>query len=257
MPAALKILIVDDETPARKRLINLILEGLPSADVTEVSTGTQALEVIRCSRYDLIFLDVQMPGLTGIQIVQEIGAASMPLTIFVTAYDRHAIDAFEANALDYLLKPYSDERFEAALEGARNHLRRSELSNFGERRLQMTAGKTSRPHFLDLLAVKESNRTHLIPTSAIESIEGAGVYVTVHAHKKEYLYRGTLNQLTRDLNPDHFVRVHRSTIVNIAAIVLLEPTSHGEFEATLKGGRNVQISRTYRHHLEDKLQQKL
>ena len=255
--ASISILIVDDEEPARRRLRELLLATMPDASVAEASNGRQAIEMIHALLPDLVFLDVQMPELTGMQVIEEIGASRMPMTIFVTAYVKHAVAAFEANALDYLLKPYSDERFEAALERTRDRLHQVALSQFGERLLQVSSAQISKARHLDRLAVKTDGGTRLIACSEIESIEGAGVYVTLHTKRQEYLYRGTLNRLSEDLNPDKFVRVHRSAITNIDAIVILEPTSHGEFEVALKSGRHVQVSRTFRRNLEARLRQVL
>jgi two-component system LytT family response regulator len=255
--AKLRVLIVDDEEPARRRLVELLRAAVPEAVITEAANGQQALVLVQSSPPDLVFLDVQMPELAGMQFLEAVGSEHMPLTIFVTAYDRHAIEAFEANALDYLLKPYSDERFEAALERARNRMDEATLSELGKRVLQATSTETKKKRYLERLAVRVDGGTRLIPSLEVESFEGAGVYVTLHTKGREYLYRGTLSRLSEGLNPETFIRVHRSTIVNIAAIVLLEPTSHGEFEATLRSGRHIQVSRTFRGDLEERLQQDL
>ena len=255
--AELSILIVDDEEPARRRLRELLQTAVADASVAEASNGRQAIEMIRSLQPDLVFLDVQIPELNGMQVIREIGATRMPMTVFVTAYVKHAIEAFEANALDYLLKPYSDERFEAALRRTTDRLHQLALSQFGERLLQVSSGQISRAKHLDRFAVKVEGGTRLIASSEVESIEGAGVYVSLHTKRQEYLYRGTLNKLSEDLDPDQFVRVHRSAIINIKAIILLEPTSHGDFEATLESGRHVQVSRTFRKELEARLRQVL
>jgi two-component system LytT family response regulator len=253
----MSILIVDDEEPARRRIRELLRTAMADACVAEASNGRQAIDMIRGLQPDLVFLDVQMPELTGMQVIQEIGASRMPMTIFVTAYVKHALEAFEANALDYLLKPFSDERFDAALERSKGRLDQVALGQFGERLLRVTSTKISMTRYLDRLAVKVDGGTRLIACSEIESIEGADVYVSLHTKRQEFLYRGTLINLSENLNPDQFVRIHRSTIVNISAISLIEPTSHGDFEATLKSGRHVQISRSFRRNLEERLQQGL
>lgn len=255
--ARLRVLIVDDEEPARRRLVELLRTTAPKAFITEAASGKQAILLLQSSEQDLVFLDVQMPEFTGMQLLDTVGSELMPLTIFVTAFDRHAIEAFEANALDYLLKPYSDERFEAALQRATIRLEELTLSQLGKRVLQVTSTDTAKKRFLERLAVKVDGGTRLIPAIEVESFEGAGVYVALHTKSREYLYRGTLSKLSEDLDPEKFIRVHRSTIVNIAAIVLLEPTSHGEFEATLLSGRHIQVSRTFRSDLEQRLQQAL
>lgn len=192
----------------------------------------------------------------GLQVVETVGAA-MPLTVFVTAYDQHAIRAFEANALDYLLKPFSDERWEAAL--ARAKTRHNELSvrEFGRSVLRMLATRSQAGPYLDRLVVKGSGTTRFIRTADIDLVEGAGVSVNLHIAGKESLHRCTLNELAGNLDPMRFIRVHRSSIVNIDSILELQPISHGEFELVLKNGQRSRVSRTYRVQLEKRLGQSL
>lgn len=249
----IRVLVVDDEAPARQRLIDLLKKDSQVGTVLEAANGKSAVEIIGREALDLVFLDVQMPELDGLQVIEMVGAAEMPLTIFVTAYDKHAIRAFEANALDYLLKPFSDERWEAAL--ARAKTRR--LHEFGGRVLRMLATPLQAGRYIDRLVVKGSGTTRFIRASEIDWIEGAGVYVNLHARGKELLYRSTLNELSRNLDPTRFIRIHRSIIVNIESIVELRPISHGEFELLLKGGHRSRVSRTYRIELEKRLGQSL
>jgi len=184
-------------------------------------------------------------------------AERMPLTVFVTAYDEHAIRAFEANALDYLLKPFSDERFEMTM--ARVSIRMDERSvrEFGRRILSMASAAPARDLPLDRLVVKSGGSTRFVRVADIDWIEAAGIYVNVHIGGKELLYRAALNELAERLDPVHFVRIHRSAIVNIESILRLEPISHGEFEVILKDGSRPRISRTYRRELEKRLGQSL
>src|SRR5581483_6105837 len=203
-------------------------------------------EIIRREALDVVFLDVQMPELDGLQVIETVGPAEMPLTIFVTAYDQHAIRAFEANALDYLLKPFSDERWEAALARARARQHELGLREFGRSVLHMLAARPPAGRWLDRLVVKGSGTTRFVRTAEIAWIEGAGVYVNLHIAGKELLYRSALNDLAAQLDPLRFIRVHRSAIVNIDSIVELQPISHGEFELVLKDGRRLRVSRTYR-----------
>jgi two-component system LytT family response regulator len=187
----------------------------------EAVNGKAAVEIIGREALDLVFLDVQMPELDGLQVIETVGATAMPLTIFVTAYDKHAIRAFEANALDYLLKPFSDERWEAAL--ARAKARRDELSlrEFG-RSVARALAQSQAGRYLDRLVVKGSGTTRFIPVADIDWIEGAGVYVNLHIGGRELLYRSSLNELADRLDPTQFIRVHRSSIVNIDSIVELQ-----------------------------------
>jgi two-component system LytT family response regulator len=251
--------VADDEAPARQRIIDLLRRDSQAAAILEASDGLSAVEIIQSRRPDLVFLDVQMPELNGLEVIAEVGAERMPLTVFVTAYDQHAIHAFEANALDYLLKPFSDERFEATM--ARVSIRMDERSvrEFGRRILRMvsTAPEGEAPLPLDRLVVKSGGSTRFVRTADIDWIEAAGVYANLHIAGKELLYRAALNELAERLDPVRFIRVHRSAIVNIESILHLEPISHGEFEVVLKDGSRSKISRTYRRELEKRLGQSL
>jgi len=256
-PEPIHVLVADDEAPARQRLIDLLAKDAQIASVTEAADGEAAVEAIEKRRPDLVFLDVQMPELDGLGVIDAIGAAQMPLTVFVTAYDQHAIRAFEANALDYLLKPFSDERFEATMTRVKARLGERSIGEFGQRILKMVAASPSAERRLDRLVVKSAGTTRFIRAIDIDWIEAAGVYVTLHVAGKEMLYRAALNDLADRLDPRRFVRVHRSALVNIESIVQLEPMSHGEFEAVLKNGSRTRVSRTYRALLEKRLGQPL
>lgn len=251
------VLVVDDEAPARQRLMDLLKKDAQIGTVQEASNGKAAVEIIRREALDLIFLDVQMPELDGLQVVETVGPAAMPLTVFVTAYDKHAISAFEANALDYLLKPFSDERWEAALTRAKTRHRELSLGEFGGSILRMLATRSLSGRYLDRLVVKSGGTTRFVRVAEIDWIEGAGVYANLHVAGKELLYRSALNELYRRLDPMKFIRVHRSSIVNIDSIVELQPISHGEFEIVLKDGHRSRVSRTYRTELEKRLGQSL
>jgi two-component system, LytTR family, response regulator len=254
---SLRALIVDDEILARKALSRLLKSEPGVSVIGQCGDGESAVDAIRRAQPDLVFLDVQMPELDGLQVIETVGATAMPLTVFVTAYDQHAIRAFEANALDYLLKPFSDERWEAAL--ARAKARRDELSlrEFGRSVVRMLATQSLAGRYLDRLVVKGSGTTRFIRVADIDWIEGAGVYVNLHIAGKELLYRSQLNELAGHLDPMRFIRVHRSFIVNIDSILELQPISHGEFQIVLKDGHRSRVSRTYRVQLERRLGQSL
>jgi two-component system LytT family response regulator len=257
-PEPIHVLVADDEAPARQRLIDLLAKDVQVEAVAEAADGEAAVEMIEKKRPDLVFLDVQMPELDGLGVIDAIGAAEMPLTVFVTAYDQHAIRAFEANALDYLLKPFSDERFEATMARAKARLDERSISEFGQRVMKMVASAPgSAERRLDRLVVKSGGTTRFIRVIDIDWIEAAGVYVTLHVAGKELLYRAALNDLAERLDPRRFVRVHRSALVNIESIIQLEPMSHGEFEAVIKNGSRARVSRTYRTLLEKRLGQPL
>jgi len=251
------VLVADDEAPARQRLIDLLQRDQFVAKILDAANGEAAVEVIENEHPDLVFLDIQMPELDGLGVVDAIGPEQMPLTVFVTAYDQHAIRAFEANALDYLLKPFSDERLEASMARVKARLDERSVREFGQRVLRMVWASPTTGKRLDRLVVKSGGTTRFVRAVDIDWIEAAGVYVNLHVGGKELLYRAALNELAEKLDPGRFIRVHRSAIVNIESILQLEPLSHGEFEAVLKNGSRARVSRTYRALLEKRLGQSL
>ncbi len=254
----IRVLVVDDEMPARQRLIDLLRKDPQVGAIAEAADGMAAVQAIESQRFDLVLLDVQMPELDGIGVLDAIGAENMPLTIFVTAYDQHAIRAFEANALDYLLKPFSDERFEAAMGRVRARMDDRSVREFSERVMRMVSQSPApADRRWDRLVIKAGGTTRFIRVIDIDWIEAAGVYVNLHVGGKELLYRAALNDLAEKLDPRRFIRVHRSAIVNIESILQLEPLSHGEFDVVLKNGSRTRVSRTYRQQLETRLGQPL
>ena len=225
----LRVLVVDDEEPARQRLVDLLRRDTGVGGIAEASDGLAAVDAIEREQPDLVFLDVQMPELDGLGVVEAVGATRMPLTVFVTAYDQHAVRAFEANALDYLLKPFSDERHEATMARVRARLGERDLRGFCRRLFDLAA--TSPPtRYWDRLVVKAGGTTRFVRAAEIDWVEGAGVYATLHVGRTSFLYRAALSELAERLDPRRFVRIHRSAIVNLESVVQLEPLSHGEFE---------------------------
>lgn len=256
----LKVLIADDEAPARLRLAELLRDDPQVGTILEAGDGRQAARMIVECQPDLLLLDVQMPELTGLEVVDAVGPERLPLTIFVTAYDQHAIAAFQANALDYLLKPFSDERIRSALARAKLRLAERELGAFGESVMRMLGRDVdarpvaARP---ERIAVRSARSTRFVRVASIDWIESAGVHVVLHAAGAEFLHRVPIGELADLLDPQVFVRVHRSLIVNVDSIVQLEPLSHGEFEVVLRDGARRRVSRTYRALLEQRLGQTL
>jgi two-component system LytT family response regulator len=211
---------------------------------------------------DLLLLDIQMPGLDGFGVVEAIGAAQMPATIFVTAYDRYALKAFEVSALDYLLKPYSDERFERSLARVLSFVRTSRREELSHRILSMLGQiqpkqpqNTGAP--LDRLMIKDGGRVLFLRVEEIDWIEAAGVYVQVHAAGKTWLHRISLGELEVRLDARQYLRIHRSTIVNLQRIRELHPHSHGDFLVALHDGTELKLSRSYRQKVEASLGQSL
>jgi two-component system, LytTR family, response regulator len=251
------VLVADDEAPARQRIIDLLRSDSQTTAIIEASDGLSAVDIIQNRRPDLVFLDVQMPELNGLEVIAAVGTERMPLTVFVTAYDEHAIRAFEGNALDYLLKPFSDERFEMTMARVSTRMDERSVREFGRRILRIVSAPPAENLPLDRLVVKSGGSTRFIRVADIDWIEAAGVYANLHIGGKELLYRAALNELAERLDPVRFVRIHRSAIVNIESILRLEPISHGEFEVILKNGSRSKISRTYRGKLEKRLGQPL
>jgi two-component system, LytTR family, response regulator len=256
-PEGLCVLVADDEVPARQRIVDLLRRDSQVTVIIEASDGPSTVDIIQNRKPDLVFLDVQMPELNGLEIIAAVGTERMPLTVFVTAYDEHAIRAFDANALDYLLKPFSDERFEMTMARVSTRMDDRSVQEFGRRILRMVSAAPAADLPLDRLVVKSGGSTRFVRVADIDWIEAAGVYANLHIGGKELLYRAALNELAERLDPARFVRIHRSAIVNIESILHLDPISHGEFEVVLKDGSRPRISRTYRSQLEKRLGQSL
>lgn len=253
----IRVLVADDEAPARQRITDLLRNDSSVAALLEAADGLTTVEIIKNHMPDLLFLDVQMPEMDGLDVINSVGAERMPLTVFVTAYDQHAVRAFEANALDYLLKPFSDERLEATMVRVKRRMDDRSIREFGQRVIRMAATASSIGGRLDRLVVKSRGTTRFVPVVDIDWIEAAGVYVNLHVAGKEMLYRASLNDLANRLDPMRFIRVHRSAIVNIESILHLEPIAHGEFQIILKDGSQSRVSRTFRTQLEERLGQSL
>jgi two-component system, LytTR family, response regulator len=254
---AYRILVVDDEQPARQRLRELIQGDPDVGELTEVENGLDAVEEILQKRPDIVFLDVQMPGLDGLGVIDTIGIERMPITIFVTAFDQHALRAFESAAIDYVLKPFGDERLEAAFSRAKARLDDKYASEFGQSVLKLLDNRHLDKPFLDRIVIRERDKMDLIRAESIDCIESAGVYVALHVGEERVIHRAALGELVGQLDPRRFVRVHRSTVVNIDSILHLEPATHGEFDLVLRGGHRVHVSRTFRPLLEARLGQSL
>ncbi|WP_404338146.1 LytR/AlgR family response regulator transcription factor [Sphingomonas sp. MMS12-HWE2-04] len=255
--------MVDDEAPARRRISDLLAKDSDVATVLTAENGVAAIAKIESAKPDIVFLDVQMPGVDGFGVIEAIGPENMPLTVFVTAYDHFAIRAFEVEAIDYLLKPFSGKRYERTMARVKERLRNPDpadpdsATGFGPELLKLVAKRAKPGEIWDWIAVKSRDTTRLLMTEEIDWIEAASVYVTVHAKGEEFLYRAGLAAVASRLDPFRFVRIHRSHIVNVRSIDSLERRSHGEFEVTLKTGTRLMMSRTYRSEVEAVLGQPL
>lgn len=243
----LRTLIVDDEAIARRRVRRLLRDEPGIEVVGECGDGLSAIGEIDARRPDLILLDVQMPGLDGFSVVERLATPRPPAIIFVTAFDRYAMRAFDVHAIDYLLKPFSRERFRLALQRARERIGMRD-GHAGLRALFEQLN--TRPRYLSRLSVRGRGRIVLLDVETIDWLQAADNYVTVHAGSREYLLRETLSALEDQLDPACFVRIHRSTIVRLDRIVELQPATHGDFDVRLRDGTVLTLSRTSREQLE-------
>jgi two-component system LytT family response regulator len=246
----IRTLIVDDEPLARERIAGLLAED-PDVDVIgECSDGREAVEEIRRLAPDLVFLDVQMSEMDGFAVLNEIGEDRIPAVIFVTAYDQHALKAFEVHALDFLLKPFDRERFTQALSRIKDHLQFATPGVLNQRILHLLEDlKKPQPGYVDRLALKTGGRVSFLKADEIDWIEGDGNYARLHVAKQSHLIRETMNQLEARLDPARFLRIHRSTIVNTERIKEIQPLFNGAYGVLLKDGTRLTLSRGYRDRL--------
>lgn len=264
-----RVLVVDDEPLARERLEELLAheEGVELAGTA--GSGAEAVQAIRTLRPDIVFLDVQMPGMTGLDVVRAIGVHDMPATIFATAYDRHAVEAFDLAAVDYLVKPYDDERFEQAFRRARRHVELEEMSRLRGRLLAVlqsagtddgdaaaaTSSGAPRPAsaYLERIAVEMRGKVRVVPVGEIDYIAASGPYAELHVGDKRYIIREAMQTLEDRLDPDRFIRIHRSVIVRLDLVDTLLRGAGGDYEVVLKGGARLRVSRSRREALERRL----
>lgn len=256
MPDAkpLRILIADDEPLGRHRIEDLLAKE-PNADViATASTGAEAAEAIRKYAPDLVFLDVQMPEMTGFEVVDAVGAERMPVTIFVTAYDHFALRAFEIAAVDYLVKPFDDERFAQALARARKMIELHEMERFTRQLASlMNAEAPKKTEYLDRIPVEMRGQLRVVPVSKIDYITASGPYAELHAAGRTFAVRERMQTLEEKLDPDIFFRVHRSAIVRLDRIDVVLRAPGGDYAVKLKDGTELPLSRTRREALEQRL----
>jgi len=240
--------IVDDEGPSRRR-IRQLLSGEPDFQVIgESDNGRQAIDLLRRSPPDVLFLDVQMPELDGFGVLEAIGAKAIPAIVFVTAYDKYALQAFEVHALDYLLKPFDQDRFRETLERARARVTTAQAAELSEKLRAMMAALTPSPR--ERIVIKDSGRVTLLDTSTIDWIEAADNYACIHCGEARHVIRETMNALEKRLDRRMFVRIHRSYIVNIDRITEMQPWFRGDYLVFLRDGTRLKLSRSYRESLK-------
>jgi two-component system, LytTR family, response regulator len=266
----IRTLIVDDEPAARAGLRQLLAADPEVVVAGECASGREAVTAIQDATPDLLFLDVQMPELDGFGVLREIGTEGVPAVVFVTAYDQYALRAFEVHALDYLLKPFSDARFRESLTRAKEQVRRGRLGQLSRKLAALLdtydesatrgagggggpAGNATPRGYLERLVVKSGGKVTLLQVGDIEWIDADGDYARIHVGKAWHLLRETMKRLERQLDPALFVRIHRSTIVNLEKVKELQPFYRGEYVVVLHTGATLKLSRGYRANLEARL----
>jgi two-component system LytT family response regulator len=252
--SAIRTIIADDERLARKKL-RILLSSEPQVEVVaECPNGRQTVSAIRSFRPDMLLLDIQMPDLNGFEVLSELSSDEMPQVIFTSAYDQYAIRAFETRALDYLLKPFDQDRLHAAIERASVEIRKSKDQEFTNRVLELlssvNSAKKAIPEFEDRLAIRTNGRVVFLNLDEIHWVEAAANYVRLNTGKDSYLFRETISRISERLNPVDFVRIHRSMIVNVRRIKELIPVNSGEYVVILNSGKELSCSRGYRANLQ-------
>ena len=268
MNRTIRALIVDDESLAREALL-VMLNGDPEMEVVaECRNGKEAVTAIREQSPDVVFLDIQMPEMDGFQVVEEVGATRMPVTVFVTAYDKHALRAFEAHALDYVLKPFDHDRFDAVLRRAKTSVRQRRLGEISEslfavlQDMNLKTGespagtdeikpdRSTHKVPLERVVIKSGGRIYFLKVEEIDWVEGAGDYLSLHSGGQAHMIRETMGNFHARLDSQKFLRIHRSTIVNVERIEEIRPLFKGDYVVTLTGGKRLKASRSYRRELQ-------
>ena len=242
----LRIIIVDDEPLARERLRTLLREEPDVEILEECGDGAAAVAAIQKYSPDLLFLDVQMPGMGGFEVLRALESQRLPLVIFVTAYDQHALKAFEVHALDYLLKPFKQSRFKQTVQRARDMMANQQAGAVSKNLLELIAQAKPQSERLSRIAVRTGERVLFVKVEQIEYIESAGNYVVMHAGKENHVVRETLMALEEKLDPKQFLRISRSTLVNVDQIKELQPLFKGEHVVVLHNGKQLTMTRGIR-----------
>jgi two-component system LytT family response regulator len=256
---SIRTLIVDDEPMARRTIRDLLAADSQVEVIGECESGAEAVSVIGARQPDLLFLDIQMPGLNGFETLAQLKPSMLPTTIFVTAYDQYALQAFEVHALDYLLKPFTDKRFAEALRAAKRVIELKEISGIRERLLALLvpdfeiAQAVNRKTFLTRFMIKTNGRVVPVKVSEVDWIAADDYFIKLHVGAKSHLLRMSMNELEEKLDPEKFLRIHRSTIVNFDCLKELEQTPSGEYLVVLKDGTRLKLSRGRRERLHQLL----
>ena len=242
----IRVLLSDDESLARERLRHLLKDEADIEIVGECGDGNSAIAMIQQEKPDLVFLDIQMPETDGFGVIAALNGEPMPLTIFVTAYDRYAMKAFEVHALDYLLKPVGKERLAEALDHARKQLQHPSEASFQRRVLDLLADMDARQNVPERIIIKADGEIVCLKPNEIDWAESAGNYVCLHVGSNTHILRETITSLESRLGPRQFLRVHRSTLVNVDRIKTLRPSLYGDYSILLRDGTKLTLSRGFR-----------
>ena len=277
-PHPVRVLIVDDEPLARRRVAELLQDEVGVDVVGTAASGAEAVKAILESTPDIVFLDVQMPDGTGLDVVREVGPERMPITVFVTAYDQYALRAFDAAAVDYLVKPFDDERFDQAFQRARRAVELESVDRLsgqllsvlhsmqgagashvlpsdsdGEADGRAASGARGEPEYLERIAVESGGRVQIVPVTKVLYITASGPYAELHTADRKYLIREQMQVLEDRLDPGEFIRLHRSAIVRLSLIESLVRSSSGDYTVQIKGGLELKVSRSRSEDLERRL----
>jgi len=245
----IRVLIVDDEPLPRERIRTLLAERRDIEMVGECGDGQEAVDIILAARPDLVFLDIQMPELDGFEVIKAISDEDLPAIVFVTAFDEYAIRAFEVNAIDYLLKPINAARFEKAVRRAIDRLTQSNVREPDRKLLNFVEQLRAERQYTARFVVRSGSKLSFVRASDVDWIDVADNYVRLHAAGREHLVRETLKSVESQLDPEIFVRVHRSLIINLDRVEAVEPSFHGEYAVTMKDGAKLTTSRSYSERL--------
>jgi two-component system LytT family response regulator len=265
--APLRVLVADDERPARQRLEDLLTDEADVELVAACASGREAVDAIRTHDLDLALLDIQMPGLSGLDVVQEVGPHQMPVVIFVTAYDQHALEAFDVSALDYLLKPFDDERFREALDRARHQIRLESVDRLRGKLLDLLeaspahdvpsdasappSGDTT--DYIQRIPVQTNREVRIVPVEEVAYFQSDGPYIEIHTvDDSTHLIRERMKTLDARLDPKQFCRIHRSTIVNLGEVESVQPNYHDRYVVRLSTAERLDVSRRRRDAFEDR-----
>lgn len=251
----IRALIADDEHLARKQIVTALDDFTQIEICAQSADGLETVNAILEHKPDLVFLDIQMPELDGMDVINTIGADQMPFVIFVTAFDKYAVAAFEKHAFDYLLKPFTPKRFYEAVSRVVNFIEQQNDKQSTETLKQLIQEIKPQQKYISRIAIRSSSRIYFLQVSDIDWIEAAGNYVDIHTGDKTHLLRETMGNLETNLDPEHFIRIHRSAIVNLNSIQEIQPDTY-DYVVLLKNGKSLGMSRRYKEKLNALIQQR-